>query len=504
MPACMPVQAIYTGYSMRGTTCTVHLIGGTRLTIEKKLASLHGRLVLVGFGGIGQGVLPLILRHIAIDPGRITILTADEYGCQFAQECGVADFRREPLSPENHLSVLGPLLSEGDFLLNLSVNVSSTALIELCRERGALYLDSCLEPWEGGYVDANLTTAQRTNYVLREEALSINRRSSRKRPTAVVTHGVNPGLISHFTKQALLDMARDLGNEAPVPAAREGWARLAMHLGIKAIHVAERDSQVGTRPRRQGEFVNTWSAEAFISEGSQPAELGWGTHERSFPEAGRVHTGGCGAAIYLERPGVSVRVRSWTPLAGAYHGFLITHAESISIADYLSVYQGSEPVYRPTVHYAYHPCDDAVLSIDEFVGRDYLPQASHRLLRDEITTGTDELGILLCGNPRGVYWYGSRLDVVEARRLAPRNNATTLQTAAGVLAGLVWAIENRERGVVEADDMDFERVLEIARPYLGTMVGVWGDWTPLQGRQELFREALDRDDPWQFGNVLVR
>jgi homospermidine synthase len=206
----------------------------------------------------------------------------------------------------------------------------------------------------------------------------------------------------------------------------------------------------------------------------------------------------------LEQPGVSVRVRSWTPLAGAYHGFLITHSESISIADYLSVHQGSELIYRPTVHYAYHPCDDAVLSIDEFVGRDYVPQVSQRLLREEITAGTDELGVLLCGHPRGVYWYGSRLDVVEARRLAPRNNATTLQTAAGVLAGLVWVLENPERGVVEAEEMDFERAMAIARPYLGTLVGVWGDWTPLQGHRALFRESLDRDDPWQFGNVLVR
>jgi homospermidine synthase len=486
------------------SVCTARPTHGTRLQVEKKLASVKGRLVIVGFGSIGQGVLPLILRHIAIDRARITIITADEYGWQFAQECGVADFRRQPLSRVNYLDVLGPLLSEGAFLLNLSVNVSSTALIELCQERGALYLDSCVEPWEGGYVDANLAPAQRTNYALREQALAINRRPVRVRPTALITHGVNPGLVSHFTKQALLDMARVVGDEGPIPLTREGWARLAMRLGVKAIHVAECDSQVSGRPKRQGEFVNTWSAEAFISEGSQPAEMGWGTHEHSFPTAGRAHAGGCRAAIYLEQPGVSVRVRSWAPLAGAYHGFLITHAESISIADYLSVHEGSELVYRPTVHYAYHPCDDAVLSIDEFVGRDYVPQVSQRLLREEITAGTDELGVLLCGHPRGVYWYGSRLDVVEARRLAPRNNATTLQTAAGVLAGLVWVLENPERGVVEAEEMDFERAMAIARPYLGTLVGVWGDWTPLQGHRALFRESLDRDDPWQFGNVLVR
>ena len=93
-------------------------------------------------------------------------------------------------------------------------------------------------------------------------------------------------------------------------------------------------------PKEPGEFVNTWSIDGFFSEGSQPAELGWGTHERHFPADGRRHDFGSGAAIYLLRPGAATRVRSWTPLEGPYHGFLITHGESISIADYLTVRDG--------------------------------------------------------------------------------------------------------------------------------------------------------------------
>jgi len=480
------------------------LVRGVQLAKGQTLASLRGRLLMVGFGSVGQGVLPLILRHIGIDPSRITIVTADEQPRWLAQQCGVHDFRCEPLTAENYRQRLTPLLTKGDFLLNLSVDVSSVALIELCHETGALYLDSCLEPWAGGYVDPSRAPAERTNYWLREQALAINQRNWPQRPTAVVTHGINPGLISHFTKQALLDIARADGRPAPVPTSREQWAQLAMQLQIKAIHIAERDFQVSATPKRPGEFVNTWSSEAFVGEGSQPAELGWGTHERKLPPSGHAHTIGCQAAIYLERPGVSTRVRSWTPLAGPYHGFLITHGESISIADYLTVFDNGRAVYRPTVHYAYRPCDDAVLSVDEFNGRDYVLQERHRLLRDEITEGMDELGVLLCGNPRGVYWYGSRLDIAQARGLAPYNNATTLQTAAGVLGGMIWAMENDQRGVVDPDVMDFERVLQIARPYLGSMVGVWGSWTPLLGRQRLFADSIEIDDPWQFHNVLVR
>jgi homospermidine synthase len=107
------------------------------------------------------------------------------------------------------------------------------------------------------------------------------------------------------------------------------------------------------------------------------------------------------------------------------------------------------------------------------------------------------------GQAKGVYWYGARLSIAEARRAAPHNNATSLQVTAAVLGGMIWAIERPRQGIVEPEEMDFERVLQIARPYLGDVVGVYGDWTPLDGREQLFPEDLDRDDPWQFKNVRV-
>ena len=86
---------------------------------------------------------------------------------------------------------------------------------------------------------------------------------------------------------------------------------------------------------------------------------------------------------------------------------------------------------------------------------------------DEIYDGVDELGALLMGHERGAYWFGSRISVHEARKLAPFNNATSIQVAAGVMGGVVWAMENPRAGIIDPDDVDFQRVLEIANPYLG-------------------------------------
>jgi homospermidine synthase len=465
------------------------------------ISSFPGRLVFVGFGSIGQGVLPLVLRHIGIKPERITIVTADPAGQREAVEYGIK-FIVNPLTRENYQQVLGPLLGRGDFLLNLSVDVSSIALIKLAHEKGALYLDTCIEPWPGGYTDPSISPSRRTNYALRESALAL-RESHKNGPTAVLTHGANPGLVSHFVKQALLNLAADTGVGAGDPRTRGDWALLAHKLQVKVIHIAERDTQVANVPKRLGEFVNTWSVDGFVSEGSQPAELGWGTHEQTLPPRGQRHDFGRQSAIYMLQPGAGTRVRTWTPEAGPFHGFLITHGESISISDYLTHREGDQVVYRPTVHYAYHPCNDAVLSVHEFAGRNWHLQERKRILNTEIIAGIDELGVLLAGHKKNAYWYGSQLSIEEARRLVPHNTATSLQVCVAVLSGMVWAMENPQAGVVEPDEMDFRRNLEVCMPYLGPVVGVYSDWTPLAQRGELFEEELDCGDPWQFKNVLV-
>jgi homospermidine synthase len=457
-----------------------------------------GRLLLIGFGCIGRGVLPLLLRHIDVQPQQLLILTPHDDDRAIAEQHGVP-LKAVRLTEDNYRAELEPLLGPGDFLLNLSVEVESAALIALCQERSALYLDTCTEPWAGAYTDSRQSASERSNYALRERLLARRRGEDAPGSTALVTHGANPGLVSHLVKQALLNLAEECGQTQAVPRDRLGWASLAQRLGVRCIHIAERDTQYAARHKADDEFVNTWSVDGFISEACQPAELGWGSHEKALPADGRRHAFGCQAAIYLQRPGAATRVRTWTP-SGPTQGFLVTHSEAISIADYLTVGRGEHPDYRPTVHYAYQPCDDALLSLHELAARNWQPQSRQRLLDEEIVAGRDELGVLLLGHARTAYWYGSRLSIEEARALCPHNSATSLQVTATVMAGVIWAMANPDRGILEPDQLPHEEILALCRPYLGELVGMYSDWTPLQGRERLFDEALDRGDPWQFTN----
>ncbi|HPN25504.1 MAG TPA: saccharopine dehydrogenase NADP-binding domain-containing protein [Syntrophales bacterium] len=470
--------------------------------MRKSPVNFKGRIIMIGCGSIGQSVLPVIGRHLEGIYGRLIVLSADESGRGIAERSGT-QFIHCNLTPGNYRTILKDYVRDGDLVLNLSIDVSSVALIRLCAERGALYVDTSIEPWPGVFDNPMLKLHQRTNYAIRAKIIELAAELGPGSPTAVVDHGANPGLVSHFVKRALLDLDQILRKGNARPSTREEWANLARDLRISTIQISERDTQAGRQPKRQGEFINTWTIDGFVGELMQPSELSFGTYEKRRPRGAREHRTGSGT-LYLERPGASTFARSWVPSIGGFQGMLVSHDEVFSIADYLSIREGGEFLYRPSVMFVYHPCDDAMLSALELEGSGWILQPSRRRLATDIVEGMDELGVLLAGHERNAYWYGSQLTINEVRRHVPHANATTLQVTAGAVAAILWAMRNPRRGVVEPEDLDFEDCLETAAPYLGRLVGEFTEWTPLDGRGKYFPEKLNVQNPWQLQNICSR
>jgi homospermidine synthase len=503
------------------------------MTEHTKHAPFSGRILMLGCGSVGQCTLPLIRRHIDMPPDRITVLDFEDVRAriQDSLQAGVR-FKRARLTQANYASLLGELVSAGDVIVDLSWNVETFDLLAWCAEHDVRYINTSLEEWDPYGDIENKSPYDRSLYSRQMRVrLLKDRLESRggSTPTAIMDHGANPGLVSHFTKRALLDIATTMLEEG-VPAASnfgrpeferllaeaeggaEGaFARLSQATGTKVIHISERDTQVSSVPKAVNEFVNTWSIEGFYEEGTAPAELGWGTHERRLPPHAHTPIGGPGNQIFLAQPGVRTFVYSWVPSGGPIIGMVVRHAESFTISDYLTVWEetieGRRPVYRPTVHYAYMPCDNAILSLYELTMCGFKLQPTLRIMTDEITSGMDELGVLVMGHGLTAWWTGSQLDIDEARRLVPGQNATTLQVAASVLGGLVFLIINPRKGILVPDDLPYRTILEVAGPYLGPCPSVRTSWTPLESRSRLFAKwgarAIDEADLWQFASFAV-
>ncbi len=449
------------------------------------------RIVMVGFGNIGQAVVPLLHAHfpgchvIALDQNRDAIrrARAASMGVELIQ-CHVDAL--------NFSQAIAPHLRAEDFLLNLAPAVSSCALLALAQSCGAFYLDTGIEPWS--YALSNESADATSNHALREAMLALQR----ARPgtqTALVAHGANPGFVSLLVKRALLELARVLepsrADEHRVPHTRQQWAALAQALDVRVIQISESDTQRADTPRATGEFVNTWSVEGFATECLQPVELGWGTHERVLPAGARHWRDGSQAAIQLAQRGHEIAVQTWTPLRGPLTACILTHNESISIAEYFTapVEDGrAGEVWRPTVYYAYRPCADAVASmallgeVNEMGEMDKMGETGcnwrERVMKDEIVAGEDELGVLVMSGRGQSVWLGSALSIARARELAPYNNATSLQVASSIVAGMQWMREHPREGIVESDAIDDEAAFERARPYWEPMQCATTAWRP--------------------------
>lgn len=476
-----------------------------------------GRVLVLGCGAVSRSLLPLLLRHFDMDFTKLVVMDFEDYRHEIVEAMTAgAHWAQEKITPDNLATALGQHLGAGDVLIDLAWNIDCGELVQWCHDHNVLYVNTSVELWDPNN-DTDTPPAERTLYV-RHVALRKRVKSwSEPGATAVVEHGANPGLVSHWAKVGLEDIAAMMLKTRPdLPKDRRAalekaladsdYARLALHTGTKVIHISERDTQISNKPKEVNEFVNTWSIEGFREEGIAPAEMGWGTHERRLPSGAHTHSCGPGNQICLSRMGINTWVRSWVP-GGEIIGMVVRHGESFTLSDHLTVWDDGAPIYRPTVHYAYLPADAAIASLHEFKMRGYDLQLKSRIMTDEIVGGKDELGVLLLGHDLNGWWVGSQLGIEEARRLAPGQNATTLQVAASVLGALLWMIKNPRKGLNVPDDLPHQDVLAVANRYLGPCPSIQTDWTPLKNRNHAFDQFGQprprEEDVWQFETFLV-
>jgi len=478
------------------------------------------KILFVGYGAVAQCTLPILEKLVDVPLKNITVMDFEDQRklLQPWIAKGVK-FVRDRVERHNMAELLGKYLKAGDLLIDLAWNIDCCELLQWCHDTGVLYVNTSVEVWDPYEGAANKHPTTRTLYW---RHMNVRRliakwgKNGAANPTAVLEHGANPGLISHFTKQGLLDIGGRMlkDGKAKGKAAKDierlmadrSWAPLAQKLGVKVIHCSERDTQISNQPKRVDEFVNTWSVEGFREEGTTTAEMGWGTHEKTLPAFAFQHKEGPKNQICLGRMGMNTWVRSWVPNYSIL-GMVVRHGEAFTISDHLTVWKNGKAIYRPTVHYAYCPADVAIASLNELRGYDYELPPNIRIMNDEITGGSDILGALLMGHAYNSWWIGSDLSIEESRRLVPHQNATTMQVAISVVAAAMWMMENPNQGVVVPDDLPHDYVLDVAMPYLGKFISTPSDWTPLKTYKNAFagfnKPDLDKRDPWQFKNFLV-
>jgi len=328
------------------------------------------KILFVGYGAVAECTLPIIFKHIKVPAKNVTVMDFENRAEKLKKWTAKGvNFVQDRVTRENLGALLGRYVSAGDIIIDLAWNIDALEILQWCHDRGVRYINTSTELWDPyqGLPDNKPTT--KTLYWRQLNLRRLLAKWPVKGPTAVIEHGANPGLISHFTKQGLIDIGQSLladkklkGRKAEEVAqliVDRKFNVLAQKIGVKVIHCSERDTQISDVPKQVDEFVNTWSIEGFREEGTTTSEMGWGTHEKELPAFAYQHKEGPKNQICLARMGINTWVRSWVP-DYTIHGMVVRHGESFSISDQLTVWEKGKAVYRPTMHYAYCPCDNAI------------------------------------------------------------------------------------------------------------------------------------------------
>lgn len=437
-------------------------------------------MVLIGCGAVGRAVLELLplcglvpRRHWAtvliVEPRSIAPVRPLLRGLRWRHE-------RVALEPGKVRSVLVRLMRRGDVCIDASVNVDALAVMGVCWSLGCLYLNTSMEEWEVP-----------DQHVLRTGAKELDGRSLHRRvqqararfrgpgPSMLCDQGMNPGLISQLVLHALATKARRDGPASAAEAMRSGdYAEAAELLGLRMIHITERDNQ---RPRRSdlsaGTFRNTWSAPGLVAECLDPVQVGWGSFEPAAPPIAGSTLPASGPKNVRTFPvrGMDLSMWSYSParvgIGGPYAGMCIPHGEANTLSHRLGSRNGA---YRPTVCFVYQPCPIARAGLARMRRRGYRPsRRMHTFQLPELRSGYDAVGALLMfADGSRPWWCGTVLDVEDVRRLGIRHSGpTVIQVGISLLAALRCMLKAPRSGFLTPEDLPHEEMVRLTRPWLG-------------------------------------
>jgi homospermidine synthase len=480
------------------------------------------RIFQIGLGGIGGNILEFYMRHLTFKNGNIIACDKQKNVCdEFIGKYDGVKIHNIHVIKQNYKEIYGRFLRRGDILVDLGYYVDTLDTIKWCKENGVCFVNAAVEEWENtSSNDLQYPKNDARTYTLYHRQMTIQKETKgwKDTSTAILTIGANPGVVSYLSKIGMvhwvkylkkinskwegLNKALQIINTKPI-----NYPELSKLMNIQVIQISEKDTLRQSIPRKQGEFICTWSPQGFIEEGIATAELGWGTHETMTEKDGALgYKKGPKNQVCFPKRGVDTLVESYVP-SGNYVGFLVRHEEAFSISDYLTVKKDGE-VYRPTVYYAYYPCSDAVASVYEMRSNGYKQPDTLRLPKKELIDGLDELGcFMLSGNKElGSWWIGTVQSVKDANELCPGQSPTTLVVTAGVFTGILYALKHPNLGVIHPEEMNVEESLDITLPYWYPLKSFMiKNWKPkVQSKFYVDGKSEEKDtDDWIIQKFLV-
>lgn len=343
-------------------------------------------------------------------------------------------------------------VSEGGVVFDLSYRIDTCDMLKACDRKKCVYANTAIDCWEEDDEDWEEDDMEKCSLAYLREM--IGDKCKEHSTTAVLNHGMNPGLVSHYVKHALRKLH---GGDAD-------YGTMAKDLGLTTVHISERDTQKTHMQVSENRFINTWSVKGLYDEAVDPVQVSWGSHEKWNNGWIDEDTIGKYGQVFFPIRGMQMKLKSYEPVGGELIGTCIPHAESASLSKLIN--HGD---YRISVYYVYNLPDVAKATVHhmESLRDDY--QYYILKAKDIEAGGYDSVGCLMFFKDKR-YWVGAIQHIERALELTDEINGTCLQVAVSILASVKWALDNPSRGIVDPEDVDTEFVLDYCKHWMGDFI----------------------------------
>lgn len=348
---------------------------------------------MIGFGAIARALSTLELpfdKMIIIDKIDYKDLITDF----FKEKGGTTkiSFAHFKVTSNNLNDLIKTIVDhEIKFVIDCAYNIDTYDIVKHLPEYTS-YINTSLEIWEDDTASELLTLKAR------QERIHNWYNHLKPKKNILLDCGMNPGLISLWAHDCCSYFKIDKNK-------------------VKQCIISEMDTQRAILPRKESEFISTWSPDGFMEEIHSPVE------------------GHSNGKYYCDKnkTGYQTRSISIRPSGQLFYGFTVRHAEAITLHKFFK---------NATIMYIYKPPDEAVSSLFEY--QVYTPITKEIIMYSpEIIDGVDELGALIATDHE-LYWYGSKLsnDDVKKYDLHKYLNATSYQVACGLWIGIQVLLDN--------------------------------------------------------------
>ena len=429
-----------------------------------KAKQINRRCVILGFGGVAKPVCHIFAtrysmqEYVIIDRNRITDDQIKIFGNKRVSRL---EF---DIKPENLFNTMMYILQDGDVVCDFFGCNETIDILHACHlKKGIVYVNASIEE--------NIQKPYPSQNALYRAFFEFKKRY---KPifTGCIDAGANPGMITHFAILGIYSMAKEAiknkvadSDEIKYFLDKKDVAGLADIMKVDVIHISEWEQIEPNNPNEFKGFVtNTWCIDSFHDEWFINAEVSMGTHDISDLSKKNYEKIPLSEPPTIKCP-FPLYMKTACPTQ-IFTGKVVRHPETIEISKLFS-----NENHIPTVAFVYHPSRLPRQDLEQKNWKD-LPWKIIDESSGGPLSGSETMGATLISSRKDISprWFGSIVSCEQEREIGANSNPTTLQVAAGIISHLLLSLEEPEKGLCMPHDFDSEKILKLAKPFLGTIV----------------------------------